>query len=303
MIPARVAIALASSILSIAVAHAAEPAEIVIANASFGHVEVATADVETALVEGGAAHAAAREVLLLPDARFGITARTPRNSRWVAIAPDGSPVYSWAFRNAASGGKAVPPSHALRHEIGHDLFIRHLVPSSRQDQYGGDAPDWLDEMAAVAFEGAGVTATRRREAARLARSATLIPMDRFLTMTHPEWAADRTSAARPGGAAYRVRLAASADTPRFYAMARALYDYLVDRTGSPAVVAELGAAFRRGERLDAWILARSDRHGVSAYLGDLDADLRGWIQSDSRYVGEATTAAWKGRTAVTTGGE
>jgi len=185
MIATRVAIALASPILSIAAANAAEPTEIVTRNASFGQVEVATADVAAAVMEGDAAHTAAREVLLLPAARFGITARPQRNSRWVTSAPDGSPVDSWVFSNASSGGKVVPPSHALRHEIGHDLFIRHLVPSSKRDQYGGDAPDWLDEMAAVAFEGAEVTAIRRREAARLARGATLIPMDRFLAMTIP----------------------------------------------------------------------------------------------------------------------
>lgn len=292
MILGRVAIALVALALSIAPAHTARPGAMVIQKASFGHIEVAAIDVETALREGRAAQAAARDVLLLPHARFGITARSHRKAQWVSIASNGSPIYSWAFGNAAPGGRPVPPSHALRHEIGHDLFIRHLVPSSRDGQYGGDAPDWLDEMAAIAFEGADVTAMRRREAARLAKSGTLIPMDRFLTMVHPELTDLPASAAASDGPAYRIRLAASADTPRFYAMTRAFYDYLVARTGSPAVVAELAGVFRRGERLDAWILARSSSRDGSASLETLDAELRSWIQSDSRYA--ATTGSPSG---------
>lgn len=279
----RVAIALVALAPSIAPAHAAQPGAMIIRKASFGHVEVAATAVETALREGRAAQAAARDVLLLPHVRFGITARSHGKARWVSTASNGSPIYSWAFENAAPGGRPVPPSHALRHEIGHDLFIRHLVPSSREGQYGGDAPDWLDEMAAIAFEGTDVTAMRRREAARLASSGSLIPMDRFLTMVHPELTEAPASAVASDGPAYRVRLAASSDTPRFYAMTRAFYDYLVARTGSPAVVAKLADAFRRGERLDAWVLARSGQRNGSASLGALDADLRSWIQSDARY--------------------
>lgn len=283
MIPGRVAIALVTLAPSIVLAHTARPDAMVIRKASFGHVEVIPADVETALREGRAAQAAARDVLLLPHARFGITARSYGKARWVSIASNGSPIYSWAFGNAAPGSQPVPPSHALRHEIGHDLFIRHLVPSSREGQYGGDAPDWLDEMAAIAFESSDVTAMRRREAARLAKSGTLIPMDRFLTMVHPELTESPASAVAPDGPAYRIRLAASSDTPRFYAMTRAFYDYLVARTGSPAVVAELAGAFRRGERLDAWIMARRSPRDGFASLETLDAELRNWIQSDSRY--------------------
>lgn len=292
MIPGRVAIALVALAPSIVPAHTARPGVMVVQKASFGHVEVAATDVETALREGRAAQAAARDVLLLPHARFGITARLHGKARWVRIASDGSPIYSWAFGNAAPDGRPVPPSHALRHEIGHDLFIRHLVPSSREGQYGGDAPDWLDEMAAIAFEGADVTAMRRREAARLAKSGTLIPMDRFLTMAHPELTESPASAVASSGPAYRIRLAASSNTPRFYAMTRAFYDYLVARTGSPAVVAELAGVFRRGERLDAWVLTRSGQRNGSASLGALEADLRSWIQSDARYA--AATASPNG---------
>ena len=234
----------------------------------------------SAIEEGQAAQVAAREVLVLPDVRFGIANLRGANSTWVTLSPTGAPIYSWVFSNQSEDRRRLPPSYVLRHEIGHDLFIRYLVPSSRQDQYGGDAPDWLDEMAAVAFEGEMLSASRRRDAARFARNATLIPLSRFFTMTHPE------ATGRPPAAAkqtVRIRLATSEDSPRFYAMSRAFYDFLVDRTKSAAIVAELASAFRKGEPLDRWILARTGHEGRAADLEALNADFLAWIASDERY--------------------
>ncbi len=250
-------------------------------DSTFGYVEVSAADVKTAIDEGQAAQAAARGVLALPDVRFGITDQGGTNGQWVNLAADGKPVYTWVFRRRPGDRKPVPSSYALRHEIGHDLFIRYLAPSSRDDQYGGDAPDWLDEMAAVAFEGAELTASRRRDAARFARGATLLPLGRFLTMTHPEWASRPPPA--PSSEIVQIRLATSEDSPQFYAMSRAFYDFLVDRTKSTAIVAELAGAFRKGERLDRWILSRTGHGGRKGGMGALNAEFLAWIASDERY--------------------
>lgn len=257
---------------------AASPLGIVRTDSTFGYVEVSAADTKTAIDEGQAAQAAAREVLSLPDVRFGIADLGGKNAQWVNLAADGRPVYTWVFSRKAGDQKPVPPSYVLRHEIGHDLFTRYLAPSSMGDQYGGDAPDWLDEMAAVAFEGAALTASRRADAARYARDATLLPLGRFLTMTHPEFASRPPP--DPSGQTVRVRLASNEETPRFYAMSRAFYDFLVDRTKSPSIVAELAAAFRKGERLDSWILSRTRQAGD---LGALNAEFLAWIASDQRY--------------------
>lgn len=257
------------------------PAGMARTDSTFGYVEVSAADTRTAIEEGQAAQAAARTVLALPDVRFGIADTGGRNAQWVNLGADGKPVYTWVFSRKAGDQKPVPPSYVLRHEIGHDLFTRYLAPSSMGGQYGGDAPDWLDEMAAVAFEGAALTASRRREAVRYARDATLMPLGRFLTMTHPEY--ESRPPPDPSGPAVRIRLATSEDAPRFYAMCRAFHDFLVDRTHSPSIVAELAAAFRKGERLDRWILFRVGREGRTGDLGALNAEFLAWIGSDPRY--------------------
>lgn len=259
------------------------PSEVARTESTFGYVEVGAADIKIAIDEGQAAQAAARNVLALPDVRFGITDTGGANGQWVNLAADGKPLYTWVFRRGPGDPKPVPSTYALRHEIGHDLFIRYLAPSSRDDQYGGDAPDWLDEMAAVAFEGAELTASRRRDATRFARRATLLPLGRFLTMTHPEWASRPPPA--PSRDIVQIRLAVSEDSPQFYAMSRAFYDFLVDRTKSTAIVAELAAAFRQGERLDRWILSRTGHGDPKDGLGALNAEFLAWIASDERYGG------------------
>jgi hypothetical protein len=244
--------------------------------ASFGHVQVDAADLAAARAEGEAALIAARTVLKLADVRFDIVEAQATARRFGECSPQGVPIYVWPFRRSPDGRSPPPPAYLLRHEIGHHLFIRYLVPSTRSNQYGGDAPDWLDEMAAVAFEGEPLLSLRRQSVVHAAQHGKLFPLRRFLTMVHPEFAA--RSIPETGG-----RLAAfspaSSETASFYAMAAAFYDFLVARTGDAAIVAALGAAARNGERLEAWLLARTGHADLDA----LDADYRAWIASSARY--------------------
>ncbi|HEX8579395.1 MAG TPA: hypothetical protein VF655_07345 [Allosphingosinicella sp.] len=213
--------------------------------------------------------------------RFDIEDVNHASRSWGDLAADGARIYVWPFKGSASDtSRQSPPADLLRHEIGHDLFIRYLVPSTKSEQYGGDAPDWLDEVAAIAFEGETLRAGRRRAAVRLAKQAKLIPLQKFLTMNHPEMEARPIPTS--SGEALQAFEPGSEDTPRFYAMASAFYEYLVARTGSPAIVAELAAAFGRREPLDQWIVERAGRGGgVQA----LDADFKAWIALEPLYGG------------------
>lgn len=249
----------------------------------FGHVRVEGGNIREATEEGEAAHSAARNVLRIRDPRFDIVEVDYTFYKWGDQSSDGTSIYVWPFKRSSDNKQQRPPVHLLRHEIGHDLFIRYLVPSTKPDQYGGDAPDWLDEMAAVAFEGETLRATRRRSAVRYAREAKLIPLQRFLTMIHPEMEAGSISPL--SDQPVTAFEPASDDTPQFYVMASAFYDFLVARTRNPAIVAELATAFRKGEPLEQWILARTGhKNGIQA----LNADFQAWIESDARYGGESS---------------
>ena len=251
---------------------------------SFGYVEVHELDVRTATIEGLAATQAAKEILGLPDVRFAIVEASYSDIGWGELSPEKYPTYRWAFKNGADSRSLRPPDYVLRHEIGHDLFVRYLVPSSKTGQYGGDAPDWLDEMAAVAFEAEEQKASRRRAAAMLARTSRLIPLPRFLSMTHPEL--NGGHAPPSPEETFRMTRPASDETLPFYLTVRAFYDFLVDKTRSTAVVADLAAAFRRKEPLDRWILAQTGRADQRDSLDGLNADFLKWIESDDRYAAD-----------------
>ncbi len=184
-------------------------------------------------------------------------------------------VFAWRF-SRARGGTPLP-AHVLPHEIGHDLFIRFLVPRRGVDEYGGAAPDWLDEMAAIACEDAAGVAARREEARRHAAEGRLIPLDRLLSMQHPEW---RASGAAPQlGGPGQPR---SADTPAFYATVRALFDFLVARTGDDRVIVRLAARVREGSPIGPHYLAQLAGGSASADPTSLNAALAAFAMLGGR---------------------
>ncbi|QBX38447.1 hypothetical protein E4M02_08765 [Brevundimonas sp. S30B] len=250
---------------------------------AFGQVVTAAQDAETAVREGEAAFAAAKAVLGLDDLRFVIVDAALGSTQWGDLSDDGAPIYPWVFASSVTDGAPRAPDYVLRHEIGHDLFVRYLAPSTQADQYGGDAPDWLDEMAAVAFEGVEQQTARRRSVVLYQRAGRLLPLGDFLTMTHPEMTGDLPDVA--SGELFQVRRSMSQDTGPFYAMARAFYDFLVARTGDSSIVAALAGAMREGEPLDRWILDRTG-HGDAGSVEALNKDFLAWIDADPRYRGD-----------------
>jgi hypothetical protein len=248
-------------------------------NTSFGYVVVDDLDREAAIIEGQAAQQAATEVLRIRHARFAIIESEYATVGWGGISEEGYPTYKWVFKNGGSN-MPHPPDYVLRHEIGHDLFVRYMVPNTNAGQYGSDAPDWLDEMAAIAFEGAAQQASRRREAAAYAARGDLIPLSRLLVMIHPELRAGAQSSTI---ATFRIAEAASDDTPRFYATIRAFNDFLVDRTESPSVVAQLAQAFRQGKSLKSWIIAKSKIDGQHRDIDGVNAEFMRWLHNTQLY--------------------
>jgi hypothetical protein len=267
---------------------APENGDVVRKDTSFGRVHVHRGDAPAAIAEGTAAQEAAERVLGLGGMRFEIVDPRIRPTPWGALSDEGLPIYPWEFGNSPQGTAPRPPAHVLRHEIGHDLFIRHLVPSTNPDQYGGDAPDWLDEMAAIAFEGTEQVAIRRQQARLIASHRGLLPLRRFFSMVHPELAALRRSA--PGAQPTSEPAPDPLDTPLFYLTGRAFYDFLVFRTGNAAIVAGLAAAVRGGEALDRWLTARTGFGEGDDGFDALEAAFAAWVLSEAYGDEEGATA-------------
>lgn len=282
--PSMRASAIASALLLAATASDAagcppEPPRGMVARAApFGGVIAPTAEAaDEAVAAGIVAQEAARRFLGLEAPPFLIAPEADGGQRTL-----GGCAFAFPWRFRRSGSEAPPlPTHVLPHEIGHSLFIRFLVPRSGADEYGGAAPDWLDEMAAIAFEDPGGVRMRRSEARRHAEQGALIPLERLLSMPHPEWSARRTKAGGP--AAPPTSQPASADTPAFYATLRALLDFLIDRSGDERVIRAIAERARAKAPLDRWLLAHSAREASARGLSGLDAEIASFVLTDPAY--------------------
>jgi hypothetical protein len=251
-----------------------------------GVIEPTAADAEEAVAGGIIAQRAARRFLGLDPPPFLIAARsagTPPRLGGCAF------LFPWSFSPIRAGASPLP-THVLPHEIGHALFIRFLVPRTRADEYGGDAPDWLDEMAAIAFEDAGGVRMRRAEARRHAERGALMPLARLLSMTHPEWSARKSVSGAPARSG--MTQPSSPETPAFYATVRALLDFLIDRTGNERVIRVLSEQVRAGAPLDRWLLEHCAPGADGAEgLHRLDAQIVAFVLTNRAFNAARTNIA------------
>jgi hypothetical protein len=250
---------------------------------SFGYVSLAPRDVSLGIRTGNEVARAAREILRIPDARFAIVDARHSKYHWADTTPDGLAVYPWSFVHGTDYVAVQPPNSVLPHEIGHDLLRRYVIPATHPAQYGTDAPDWLDEAVAVAFETPEDQAQRRCEASSLLKSNALIPLRRFLTMDHPDLAANQKALAGGPARTFVFDSSASKDTPAFYAMSIAFPEYLAVSTHSPAVLAEVIDAFRAGRSLEEWLPTRLRASSQDFGIEKMDQSFSGWLRSDTRY--------------------
>lgn len=184
----------------------------------------------------------------------------------------------------------------LPHEVGHLWYIQLYwpgIPVDRGSHYGGPGPDWLDETAAVLMESDAFAADRRQQfeqAYRGTSALNAIPVDelldltRFLTREHPGRSLQESRRGAAGsGPQVQVLVSdqarqAARGGALFYLQGRMFADYLIDRTGDPAIFAEIGAAFGEGRTIEQWLADRGPAHRLPASLAELDRAWRAWLQ-------------------------
>lgn len=191
---------------------------------------------------------------------------------------------------------------AIAHELGHLWYIDNFWPIENHGaaHYGGQAPDWLDEMAGVALE-TGALLDDRRGQLRDSDGQTPLPLEEFLRIEHPlatlaAAIAERTemmsggtsSDAAPEGGMRMIRLSgadaealmaeASIDPGSYYVMARGFLDYLTDRAGA-APLAEISTALGNEIDFETWLALEGARHGLPTSLDALNADWETWLAS------------------------
>ncbi|GIX16439.1 MAG: hypothetical protein KatS3mg119_0625 [Rhodothalassiaceae bacterium] len=174
---------------------------------------------------------------------------------------------------APSSGKGAPPGGAaialeggLAHELGHEWFTTYLWPATTGNQYGGDAPDWLDELAAIVTEPPEDAARNTRIMRGFAGMAPcrLAPL---FQAVHPALAAARRQAGgnqgTDNGAGQQVITftmradGAGPDNPLvFYGQIRALAQFILDKAPrGDGIFGRLARALKAGKRFGDWLVA------------------------------------------------
>ncbi len=176
----------------------------------------------------------------------------------------------------------------LPHELGHGWFIRGFWPQASAkggDHYGGPAPDWMDETAAVLMEDDALSDKRRAQFGRImngtdaAARARLLELTMFLSGGHP--ALPKLDGMTAGGG---VRVLTGVEgagiaavAGGFYLQARLFADYVIARSGNPAAFCSAAEAFVRGEKTPQWLAANAAVLKLPGTMPALEKDWHAWL--------------------------
>lgn len=273
---------------------------------------------KTAIIQGNAAYAAASGALgelgyqySLPwvdqveqDALIADQIRTQ-------VAASGVPISEASLQaqidGILEGRRSEPPGPdrargLIAHEFGHIWFMSDIWDDDTRtmNHYGGSAPDWLDELAAVALESPDLTESRRERFRADQTSEDRLSLARFFEMTHPSAEIARRVAAERGGErpervepapgqriiartmtltgedARRVIAGSDSNPLSFYSMARGVLDYFADEA-EPGALLALSSALRNGDSLDDWLAGHGADFGLASSASALENDWDRWV--------------------------
>jgi hypothetical protein len=194
---------------------------------------------------------------------------------------------------------------AVAHELGHMWLIQAFwgerrAPGDRATgHYGGPAPDWLDEAAAIAMEDDMLTAPRRthfREMVDGGAAGGIAPLQSFFAMAHPlagVGALARSDAAGRGDGTSQVMVLTGEEVqrrlgvgpqagPNFYAQSRVVADFLLDRSGNPRILAEIAQALAGGATIETWLASSGAANRLAPSLAGLESQWQAWIDQQYR---------------------
>lgn len=183
----------------------------------------------------------------------------------------------------------------IPHELGHLWFTHAFWPQRASTDadaprhYGGPGPDWLDEAAAVVLEDETAAAQRRDQFRVLMKGETvpavgpvdgramLLDLPGLLAREHPGLA--RAAAAAPevtasGGVGVSFTPAGAGPRPAalervFYIQTRVFADYLMKRSGRPAILGDIAQGLASGSSFEAWLASDGAAHGLPSTISAL----------------------------------
>jgi hypothetical protein len=195
-------------------------------------------------------------------------------------------------RNKTKGG-------VIPHQIGHASLNHAFWPeadsSGGNPHSGGPAPDWLDEIAAIVVEDDAMSAQRREQfkggykasgfdpMTFLLSSAQLVNLGDLLAKPYPSMPVTGTGTGTGGTTMMVMRSGPGGPaSPMVEGMsyglkARMFADYLIERTGRPAIFGNLAAAFSQNQTMEQWLAGEGKTLGLPGDVVGLEADWKAWL--------------------------
>ena len=248
--------------------------------------------------------AAARHQALEASVRRATEARL-ENSGMTAEQKQAAVATALAQVRGRQGDRLLTSYSAVAHELGHMWLIqlfwgdRAAAKEAGPGHYGGPAPDWLDEAAAIAMEDDMLTAPRRNHFHQMANGGAaggIAPLESFFAMAHPlarvsELA--RSGAAPGGGGTSQIMVLSGEEVqrrlgvgpkagPNFYAQSRVVADFLLDRSGNPKILAEVARSLAGGATIEQWLAASGAANRLEPTLAGLERQWQTWIDGHYR---------------------
>lgn len=190
---------------------------------------------------------------------------------------------------------------ALGHELGHIWFIQQFASESANTEksvghgYGGWAPDWLDETAAVLMENSQLTSKRRQSFSENS-SENFVALSEFLSMEHPAYKAamalaeksssengdgesdDAKAIILTGEDADKFMAASGGDPTDFYIQVRTFADFLIEQYSDQHVFEKIAKHLASGKSFEEWLSKTSSKSQPST-LKQLEARWQAWIST------------------------
>lgn len=208
----------------------------------------------------------------------------------------------------------------LPHELGHIWYIKAYWPErdTGAKHYGGPAWDWMDETAAILMEDDSDPGNRRRTFRMVysgvnsdplagVSASELLDLNKFVLREHPGLdqavaTAGQGAEGMPKGPVIQLSIRGSGNALPgalknaqalmiYYAQARLLADFLLERSNHPGIFDSITDGMRMGLSFDGWLGAKGGSFNLPRTLPEAQAEWQAWLLSRFGPPRQVTTPA------------